>query len=96
MTRGPVEVELRESQPTTDPRSGVPLSVPPIAVLWVAERPVAVRLRGVVAVSRFPPDPRLGTLLEGESLAAGLAVERMPESGLWRLFSQPPRPRLAH
>jgi hypothetical protein len=23
----------------------------------------------------------------------GFAVERMPEAGLWRLFSQPPRPR---
>jgi hypothetical protein len=57
---------------------------------------MAVRLRTVVAISSFPPEPRLGTLLEGESLAAGYAVERMPEAGLWRLFSHPPRPRLAH
>ena len=26
----------------------------------------------------------------------GLAVERMPEAGLWRLFAHPPRPRLAY
>ena len=26
-------------------------------------------------------------------LCLPFAVERMPEAGLWRLFSQPPRPR---
>jgi len=91
-----VEVELRDSAPTTDPRSGAPLQVPPLAVLWVGERPMAVRLRGVVAVSRFPPEPHFGTLIESEAIARGYAIERMAESGLWRLFSQPPRPRLAH
>ena len=94
--RGAVEIELRESPATTDPRSGRPLAVPPVAVLWIAERPMAVRLRTVVAISRFPPEPRLGTLLESESLATGYAVERMPEARLWRLFSHPPRPRLAN
>jgi hypothetical protein len=54
-----------------------------------------VRMRSVVAVSRFPPQPRLVSMLEADCLAAGLAVERMPEAGLWRLFAQPPRPRLA-
>jgi len=95
LSRGSVEVELRESEPTTDPRSGRPLAVPPVAVLWIHERPLAVKLRGVVALSRFPPDTHLATLLEAESRAAGHAVERMPEAGLWRLFSHPPRPRLA-
>jgi hypothetical protein len=95
LRRGAVEVELRESPPTTDPRSGRPLAVPPVSVLWIEERPMAVKLRGVVAISRFPPDTSLATMLEGESLAAGHAVERMPESALWRLFAQPPRPRLA-
>ena len=95
LSRGPVEVELRESSPTTDPRSGKPVLVPPVVVLWIEERPVAVRVRTVVAMSRFPPEPRLVTMLEAECLAAGLAVERMPEAGLWRLFSHPPRPRLA-
>jgi hypothetical protein len=95
LSRGPVEVELRESSPTTDPRSGTPVLVPPVVVLWIEERPVAVRVRTVVAMSRFPPEPRLVTMLEAECLAAGLAVERMPEAGLWRLFSHPPRPRLA-
>jgi hypothetical protein len=95
LNRGPLEVELRESQPTTDPRSGKPLLVPPVIVLWIEERPVAVRVRTVVAISRFPPEPRLVSMLEADCLAAGLAVERMPEAGLWRLFAQPPRPRLA-
>jgi hypothetical protein len=95
LSRGPVEVEMRESPATSDPRSGRPLAVPPVAVMWIAERPMAVKLRGVVALSSFPPDPRLATLLEGECLAAGFGIERMPESGLWRLFSHPPRPRLA-
>ena len=94
--RGSLEVELRESQPTTDPRTGQPLLVPPLVVLWIEERPVAVRVRTVVAISRFPPAPRLVTMLEADCLAAGLAVERMPEAGLWRLFAHPPRPRLAH
>jgi hypothetical protein len=95
-SRGPLEVEMRESAPTTDPRNGKPMLVPPVVVLWIEERPVAVRVRTVVAISRFPPDPRLVTMLESDCLAAGLAVERMPEAGLWRLFAHPPRPRLAH
>src|SRR6185436_15291096 len=74
--RGSIEVELRESPPTSDPRSGRPLFVPPVVVLWIEERPVAVRVRTVVAMSRFPPEPRLVTMLEAECLAAGLAVER--------------------
>jgi hypothetical protein len=93
--RGSLQVELRESLPTTDPRSGMPLPVPPVVVLWIEERPVAVRVRTVVAISRFPPQPRMVAALEADCLAAGLAVERMPEAGLWRLFAHPPRPRLA-
>ncbi len=95
LTRGQLEVEVRDSAPTTDPRSGAPLGVPPVVVLWIAERPVAVRVRSVVAISRFPPEPRMVSMLEADCLAAGVGVERMPEAGLWRLFSQPPRPRLA-
>jgi hypothetical protein len=93
--RGALQVELRESPPTTDPRSGQSMLVPPVVVLWIEERPVAVRVRTVVAISRFPPQPRLVSMLEADCLAAGLAVERMPEAGLWRLFAHPPRPRLA-
>ena len=96
ISRGSIEVELRESPPTSDPRSGRPLFVPPVVVLWIEERPVAVRVRTVVAISRFPPEPRLVSTLEADCLAAGLAVERMPEAGLWRLFAHPPRPRLAY
>ena len=95
LSRGPLEVELRESPHTSDPRSGKPMLVPPLVVLWIEERPVAVRVRTVVAISRFPPEPRLVAMLEADCLAARLAVERIPEAGLWRLFSQPPRPRLA-
>lgn len=84
---------MRTSEPTSDPRSGRPMPVPPLVILWTGERPLAVRLRSVVAVSRFPLMPRLASLLEGEAYSAGFAVERMPEAGLWRLFSQPPRPR---
>ena len=95
LSRGPLEVEIRESSPTSDPRSGRPLPVPPVVVLWIEERPVAVRVRTVVAISRFPPEPRLVSMLEADCIAAGLGIERMPEAGLWRLFSHPPRPRLA-
>ena len=95
LSRGPLEVEVRDSAPTTDPRSGKPLPVPPVVVLWIAERPVAVRMRGLVAISRFPPEPRMVSMLEADCLAAGVAVERIPEAGLWRLFAHPPRPRLA-
>ena len=95
MSRGPLEVEIRESPATSDPRSGRPLPVPPVVVLWIEERPVAVRVRTVVAISRFPPEPRLVSMLEADCLAGGLGIERIPEAGLWRLFSQPPRPRLA-
>jgi hypothetical protein len=91
--RGELEVEVRPSPPTTDPRSGRILRVPPLVIMWAGERPVAVRLRSVVAVSRFATVPRIASLLEGEARAAGFPVQRMPEAGLWRLFSQPPRPR---
>jgi hypothetical protein len=95
MSRGVLEVELRQLPPTTDPRSGRPFAVPPLVVLWIEERPVAVRIHGVVALNRFPPVPRLATALEAECLAGGLPVERLCEAAIWRLFSQPPRPRLA-
>ena len=95
LSRGALEVEVRDSPPTTDPRNGTPVPVPPVVVLWIEERPVAVRVRSVAAISRFPPEPRLVTMLEADCLAAGLAIERMPEAALWRLFSHPPRPRLA-
>jgi hypothetical protein len=92
---GPLEVEVRESPPTTDPRSGRPISVPPVTILWVEERPLAVRLRGVVALSAFPSLPRAATLVEAEANAHGLAVEQLSEAALWRMFASPPRPRLA-
>ncbi len=95
LSRGSLEVELRAAPQTSDPRSGEPVLVPPLVVLWIEERPVAVRVRNIVAMSRFPPEPRLVSALEADCLATGLAVERIPEAGLWRLFSQPPRPRLA-
>jgi hypothetical protein len=93
LVRGEIEVEVRSSPATSDPRSDRPMAVPPLVILWVGERPLAVRLRSVVAVSRFATMPRLATLVEGDAYAAGFAVERMPEAGLWRLFAQPPRPR---
>jgi hypothetical protein len=93
LVRGEIEVEVRLSPSTSDPRSGRPMAVPPLVILWAGERPLAVRLRSVVAVSRFATMPRLATLLEGEAATAGFAVERIAEAGLWRLFSQPPRPR---
>ena len=91
--RGELEVEVRESQPTTDPRSDRLMPVPPLVILWAGERPLAVRLRSVVAVSRFATLPRLASFLEGEAHSSGFGVEQMPEAGLWRLFAQPPRPR---
>jgi hypothetical protein len=94
LRRGALEVELRPLPPTTDPRSDVLMRVPPLVVLWVDERPVAVRIRSVVALSRSSLMPRLSAHLEAEALAAGLAVERVGEARLWRLFAGPPRPRL--
>jgi hypothetical protein len=91
--RGELEVEVRDSPPTTDPRSERAMEVPPLVILWAAERPLAVRVRSVVAVSRFATMPSLADLLEGEAQCSGFAVEHMPEAGLWRLFAQPPRPR---
>ena len=91
--RGEIEIEVRTSPSTSDPRSGQPLPVPPLVILWVAERPLAVRLRAVVAVSSFATMPRLASLVEAEAAAAGYGLERMAEAGLWRLFAQPPRPR---
>jgi hypothetical protein len=95
LSRGALEVELREAAQTSDPRSGRSVFVPPLVVLWIEERPVAVRVRSVVVISRFPPEPRLVSMLEADCVAAGLPIERVPEASLWRLFSQPPRPRLA-
>ena len=69
------------------------MAVPPLAILWAGERPLAVKLRNAVAVTRFATMPRVASLVESEATAAGFLVERMPEAGLWRLFAQPPRPR---
>jgi hypothetical protein len=91
--RGELEVEVRDSAPTSDPRSERPMAVPPLVILWAGERPLAVRLRSVVAISRFATMPRVASLLDGEAHSSGFAVQQMPESGLWRLFAQPPRPR---
>jgi hypothetical protein len=90
---GDLEVQVRESPSTTDPRSDRPMPVPALVILWAGERPLAVRLRSAVAVSRFATMPRLASLIEDEAHASGLAVERMSEAGLWLLFAQPPRPR---
>lgn len=95
MRVGQLEIELRESPQTTDPRSGYPVFVPPVSILWLDERPIAVRVHDVVAVNSFPPHPRLGDLVVDVAEANGLPVEHLPEAGLWRLFAQPPRPRLA-
>ena len=95
MLRGPLEVELRENPSTTDPRSGDLIAVPPLVVLWVWERPHAVRVRSVVVVNRFPANVVLADLLEERAMIAGLPVERVPEAGLWRLFHQPPSIQLA-
>src|SRR5687768_16272966 len=45
LSRGSLEVELRAAPQTSDPRSGEPVLVPPLVVLWIEERPVAVRVR---------------------------------------------------
>jgi hypothetical protein len=91
--RGELEVEVRPSSPTSDPRSGRQMAVPPLVILWAGERPLAVKLRNAVAVTRFATMPRVASLVESEATAAGFLVERMPEAGLGRLFAQPPRPR---
>jgi hypothetical protein len=91
--RGELEVEVRPSSPTSDPRSGRQMAVPPLVILWAGERPLAVKLRNAVAVTRFSTMPRVASLVESEAMTAGFLVERMPEAGLWRLFAQPPRPR---
>ncbi len=93
--RGALEIEVRECEPTTDPRSGKPVAVPPLVILWVEDRPHAVRVRSLVAINRFPLNDRVIALLERELLAAGVAVEQVCEGGLWRLFHRPPQPRLA-
>jgi hypothetical protein len=95
LMRGSLKIELRTSDPTSDPRSGQLVPVPPLVIMWWEDRPVAVRLRLLVALSRFPPNDRLANLLEDELMATGLPVQRVPEAALWRLFAAPPRPRLA-
>src|SRR5215210_4686437 len=95
LVRGSVKVELRSADPTSDPRSGRLVPVPPIVIMWWEERPLAVRLRLLVALSRFPPNDRLANMLEDELMGAGLPIQRVPEAALWRLFAAPPRPRLA-
>src|SRR3954463_7784253 len=86
LVRGPLGAGRGESAPTTDPRSGRRVGVPPLIVLWVWERPHAVRVRSVIAVNRFPPQARVVEMLEDQAAASGLPLERVHEAGLWRLF----------
>lgn len=88
----PLEVELRELPPASDPRSRRPLSTPPLAILWWRERPFAVRLRNVVALCDPAPDAELAALVAADAEASGLAVERTTETRLWRLFLRPSPP----
>ena len=78
MISGPLEVELRELDPTTDPRSGLEVEVPPMAVLWVEERPLAVRLRDVVALSPSPSEPGLSVLVEADCVAGASPSSTWP------------------
>ena len=90
-----VDVELRPMPSTTDPRSGEPIWVPPVVILWAQERPLAVRIRSLIVLNRFAPESDLANVIEGCADAYGLPVERITEAGLWRLFQAPPQIRLA-
>jgi hypothetical protein len=93
--RGGIDVELREMPATTDPRSGEAVWVPPTVILWVQERPLAVRVRSLIVINRFAPLSSLANVIEGAADAYGLPVEHVCEAGLWRLFQVPPRLRAA-
>ena len=90
-----VDVETREMPPTTDPRSGQPVWVPPVVILWDHERPLAVRVRSVIALNSYTSEPDLTNVIEGCADAYGLPIERITEAGLWRLFQTPPQLRAA-
>jgi hypothetical protein len=92
---GSLTVEVRQSPPTSDPRCGSPVAVPPLVILWVEDRPLAVLLRGVVATSTMAQSSRLGVLVAERALAAGLPIEHLSEAALWRLFSRRQRSRIA-
>ena len=92
---GSLTVELRPSPATTDPRSGAPVAVPPLVILWVEDRPLAVLLRGVVATSTMAQSSRLGVIVAERALVAGLPIEHLSEAALWRLFSRRERARFA-
>lgn len=91
---GSLTVEVRPSAPTTDPRGGAPVAVPPLVILWIEDRPLAVLLRGVVATSTMAQSSRLGVMVAERALAAGLPIEHLSESALWRLFSRRQGPRM--
>jgi hypothetical protein len=95
LEQGGFDVEVRDSPPTTDPRSGTLLWVPPLIILWVGERPLAVRVRSIIALNSYAPTSRIASYLEREANAYGLPVEHVCEAGLWRLFERPPRLREA-
>jgi hypothetical protein len=88
-----IDVELREMPPTTDPRDGRPVWVPPVVILWVQERPLAVRVRSLIVLNRSASPDDLANVIEGAADAYGLSVEHVCEAGLWRLFQVPSRLR---
>jgi hypothetical protein len=92
---GGLDVELRPMAPTTDPRSGRSVWVPPVVILWLQDRPLAVRVRSVVALNSFAPLVELALTLERFAEDHGLPLEHVCEAGLWRLFQGPPRLRAA-
>ena len=92
---GGLDVELRPMPPTTDPRSGRTVWVPPVIILWLEERPLAVRVRSVIALNTYSPLVGLSTMIERYAEEHGLPLENVCEAGLWRLFQGPPRLRVA-
>jgi len=86
------EVELREG---FVPRiaDGTRRAQPaPVAILWQAERPLAVLAADLLTLAKAAPGPLREPLL-AQAREAGLGIAHARESQLWSLMAAPP-PRL--
>ncbi len=80
-----LQSEVRPGRPTTDPRSGEPISGDPTAILWCEDQPVAALIGPVVLLNRGARDPGHRRLVAEEADRRGRDVQQVREPDLWRL-----------
>jgi hypothetical protein len=80
-----LQSEVRAGRPTTDPRSGEPITGEPTVILWCEDQPVAALVGTVVLINRAAREAEHRRLVADEAARRGRDVQQVREPDLWRL-----------